>query len=78
MFLHSCCCRPFWDAWNEFEVRHGNEDTFKEMLRIKRCGSEVLHETRARGVLSWTPASSRVSTVSSQLVFWLKFHALMH
>ncbi|KAF6261373.1 protein prenylyltransferase [Scenedesmus sp. NREL 46B-D3] len=28
--------RPFWDSWNEFEVRHGNEDTFKEMLRIKR------------------------------------------
>ncbi|WIA16429.1 hypothetical protein OEZ85_013118 [Tetradesmus obliquus] len=28
--------RPFWEAWNEFEVRHGNEDTFKEMLRIKR------------------------------------------
>jgi hypothetical protein len=29
-------CRPYWDAWNEFEVRHGNEDTFREMLRIKR------------------------------------------
>jgi pre-mRNA-splicing factor SYF1 len=28
--------KPFWDAWNEFEVRHGNEDTFREMLRIKR------------------------------------------
>eukprot|EP00043_Microstomoeca_roanoka_P012576 m.121881 g.121881 ORF g.121881 m.121881 type:complete len:821 (-) comp15536_c2_seq1:136-2598(-) len=26
----------FWDAWNDFEVRHGNEDTFREMLRIKR------------------------------------------
>jgi hypothetical protein len=26
----------YWAAWNEFEVRHGNEDTFKEMLRIKR------------------------------------------
>ncbi|KAJ2398923.1 pre-mRNA-splicing factor syf1 [Coemansia sp. RSA 2559] len=25
-----------WAVWNEFEVRHGNEDTFKDMLRIKR------------------------------------------
>ncbi|KAJ3055132.1 pre-mRNA-splicing factor syf1 [Rhizophlyctis rosea] len=26
----------FWKLWHEFEVKHGNEDTFKEMLRIKR------------------------------------------
>lgn len=26
----------FWERWREFEVRHGNEDTFREMLRIKR------------------------------------------
>ena len=26
----------FWSKWNEFEVQHGNEDTFREMLRIKR------------------------------------------
>ena len=26
----------FWEEWNSFEVRHGNEDTFREMLRIKR------------------------------------------
>jgi len=26
----------FWEEWNRFEVRHGNEDTFREMLRIKR------------------------------------------
>ncbi|KAJ1958997.1 pre-mRNA-splicing factor syf1 [Dipsacomyces acuminosporus] len=25
-----------WKTWHEFEVQHGNEDTFKEMLRIKR------------------------------------------
>ena len=24
-----------WKAWQEFEVCHGNEDTFREMLRIK-------------------------------------------
>ncbi|EPE10771.1 pre-mrna-splicing factor syf1 [Ophiostoma piceae UAMH 11346] len=26
----------FWAKWNVFEVQHGNEDTFKEMLRVKR------------------------------------------
>ena len=26
----------FWETWKEFEVKHGNEDTLKEMLRIKR------------------------------------------
>jgi pre-mRNA-splicing factor SYF1 len=26
----------FWDIWKEFEVRHGNVETFKEMLRVKR------------------------------------------
>ncbi|KIW64461.1 pre-mRNA-splicing factor syf1 [Phialophora macrospora] len=28
--------KSFWDTWEKFEVAHGNEDTFKEMLRIKR------------------------------------------
>ncbi|XP_064616120.1 pre-mRNA-splicing factor SYF1-like [Liolophura sinensis] len=26
----------FWQAWKEFEIKHGNEDTVREMLRIKR------------------------------------------
>ena len=26
----------FWIEWNDFEVKHGNEETFREMLRIKR------------------------------------------
>eukprot|EP00485_Elphidium_margaritaceum_P008561 CAMPEP_0202699384 /NCGR_PEP_ID=MMETSP1385-20130828/12606_1 /ASSEMBLY_ACC=CAM_ASM_000861 /TAXON_ID=933848 /ORGANISM="Elphidium margaritaceum" /LENGTH=969 /DNA_ID=CAMNT_0049356317 /DNA_START=42 /DNA_END=2951 /DNA_ORIENTATION=+ len=26
----------FWTKWHEFEVSFGNEDTFKEMLRIRR------------------------------------------
>jgi pre-mRNA-splicing factor SYF1 len=28
--------RDFWNQWEKFEVGHGNEDTFKEMLRVKR------------------------------------------
>lgn len=26
----------FWTKWEQFEVQHGNEDTYREMLRIKR------------------------------------------
>jgi pre-mRNA-splicing factor SYF1 len=26
----------FWEVWKQFEIRHGNEDTMREMLRIKR------------------------------------------
>ncbi|VDN41004.1 unnamed protein product [Dibothriocephalus latus] len=26
----------FWRIWKEFEVAHGNEDTLREMLRIRR------------------------------------------
>ena len=26
----------FWKLWEEFELTHGNEDTYKDMLRTKR------------------------------------------
>ncbi|KAF5104854.1 hypothetical protein DV451_000247 [Geotrichum candidum] len=26
----------YWEKWDAFEVKYGNEDTYKEMLRIKR------------------------------------------
>ena len=26
----------FWEEWNRFEVRYGNEDSFREMLQVKR------------------------------------------
>ena len=26
----------FWKTWNDFEIAHGNEETFRDMLRIKR------------------------------------------
>ena len=25
--------KDFWETWNTFEVRHGNEDTYRDMLR---------------------------------------------
>ncbi|XP_010244955.1 PREDICTED: pre-mRNA-splicing factor SYF1 [Nelumbo nucifera] len=35
----------FWNKWHEFEVQHGNEDTFREMLRIKRTVSATYSQT---------------------------------
>lgn len=29
-------CSNFWNTWKDFEIKHGNEDTIREMLRIKR------------------------------------------
>jgi pre-mRNA-splicing factor SYF1 len=26
----------YWKTWHDFEVHHGNEDTFREMLRLRR------------------------------------------
>lgn len=26
----------FWEVWKKFEVEHGNEETVREMLRVKR------------------------------------------
>ena len=35
----------FWEDWNAFEVRHGNEDTFREHLRIKRSVVAAFSQT---------------------------------
>lgn len=29
----------FWAKWNEFEIYHGNEETYREMMRIQRTSS---------------------------------------
>lgn len=34
-----------WNKWHEFEVQHGNEDTFREMLRIKRSVTASYSQT---------------------------------
>ena len=42
IFAHCAnICNPdvhvtFWDKWKDFETEHGNEDTIREMLRVKR------------------------------------------
>ncbi|KAK4337020.1 hypothetical protein RND71_044200 [Anisodus tanguticus] len=34
-----------WNTWKEFELKYGNEDTIREMLRIKRC-TQATYNTR--------------------------------
>lgn len=49
----------FWSTWHDFEVRHGNEDTFKEMLRIKRS-VQALYNTQIDNIAAQTLASGGV------------------
>lgn len=44
----------FWREWNSFEVEHGSEDTFREMLRVKRS-TMALYNTET----SYLAASAR-------------------
>ena len=39
--------RPrFWKVWRGFEVQHGNEDTFRDMLRVKRSVQAMFSQVR--------------------------------
>ena len=40
----------FLQVWKDFEVKHGNEDTLREMLRIKRS-VQAVYNTQVTGLL---------------------------
>ena len=40
----------FLQVWKDFEVKHGNEDTLREMLRIKRS-VQAVYNTQVAGHL---------------------------
>ena len=48
----------FWQKWESFEIQHGNEDTFKEMLRIKRS-VQVQYNTDVNFIASQALARSQ-------------------
>ena len=48
-------------AWHDFEVSHGNEETFREMLRVKRSGGVLLRELQ-RG----RAGGARVETLTEE------------
>ena len=39
--------KDYWQIWREFEEAHGNEDTFREMLRIQRSVETAYSHTSA-------------------------------
>ncbi|CEO95626.1 unnamed protein product (mitochondrion) [Plasmodiophora brassicae] len=51
--LYTYCsqfCNPntdtvFWQTFHDFEVQHGNEDTFREMLRVRRTVAADMAQT---------------------------------
>ncbi|KAF6214821.1 hypothetical protein GE061_009564, partial [Apolygus lucorum] len=55
----------FWQAWKDFEVRHGNEDTMREMLRIKRSVQATYNtQVNMMSAQMLSAASSIAGTVS--------------
>lgn len=53
-------CTAYWAAWNAFELEHGTEDTFRDMLRTKRT---VLMQNA--GVHLLTPVAVGAGTVEA-------------
>ena len=49
-------CEKFWSHWQEFEGRHGDEKTLREMLRVKRS---VQHEFQSKS--PYVPASTEAN-----------------
>ena len=50
-----------WKKWNEFEVYHGNEDTFREMMRIQRTLN-----FNAAGVILAEPDDEGIDSINNE------------
>lgn len=50
----------FWQHWREFEEAHGNEDTFRDMLRVRRAVETAYSQVNylAQDMLAGEAASS--------------------
>ncbi|WRT69482.1 pre-mRNA-splicing factor SYF1 [Kwoniella shivajii] len=48
----------FWEEWNQFEVDTGSEDTFREMLRIKRA-VQAAFNTETSFIAAQTAAAAK-------------------
>ncbi len=55
----------YWKEWNEFEIAHGNEETFREMLRIKRS-VEASFSTVNYNAAEMGQTSSKGDTLSNE------------
>ncbi|KAF7778864.1 hypothetical protein Agabi119p4_3209 [Agaricus bisporus var. burnettii] len=55
----------FWSEWNSFEIETGSEDTFREMLRIKRS-VQAQFNTEASYLAAQTVAATQGSQISKE------------
>lgn len=55
----------FWSEWNSFEIETGSEDTFREMLRIKRS-VQAQFNTEASYLAAQTVAARQGSQISKE------------
>ena len=65
----------FWQTWKEFEVKHGNEDTLREMLRVKRSVQAVYNtqvNMMASAMMKETGGVGTVSDLAPSLTLGLK------
>merc|ERR1719347_2284604 len=65
----------FWQIWKEFEVKHGNEDTLREMLRIKRSVQAVYNtqvNMMASAMMSESGGLGTVADLAPSLTMGLK------
>merc|ERR1719516_343694 len=73
-------CEPrvtaeFWQVWKDFEVKHGNEDTLREMLRIKRSVQAVYNtqvNMMASAMMSESGGLGTVADLAPSLTMGLK------
>jgi pre-mRNA-splicing factor SYF1 len=55
----------FWSEWNTFEIETGSEDTFREMLRIKRS-VQAQFNTEASYLAAQTIAAKQGTKLAEQ------------
>lgn len=55
----------YWNTWNEFEIEHGNEETFREMLRVKRS-VEASFSTVNYNAAEMSGTAAKTETLSNE------------
>ncbi|GLU23081.1 hypothetical protein SLE2022_391130 [Rubroshorea leprosula] len=70
-FADPCTDGDFWNKWHVFEVQHGDEDTFREMLKTKRTVSASYTQASLflpHFVRQLSPASNNVNPQESSRI----------
>ena len=64
--------KSYWQAWTDFEIAHGNEDTFREMRRIMRSVNASFSETHFNTAII-DSAAQPITTGRDSLFFFAFF-----